>query len=87
MRRYRIWYGAAMVAALLIYIISNRSEALTVLLCLVVVPVLSFVIELVSLNGFKMEYSVKSSCHVGQETSPGNPDKQKKTGALLEGSS
>lgn len=67
MRRYRIWYGAAMVAALLIYIISNRSEALTVLLCLVVVPVLSFVIELVSLNGFKMEYSVKSSCHVGQE--------------------
>ena len=42
MRRYRIWYGAAMVAALLIYIISNRSEALTVLLCLVVVPVRLF---------------------------------------------
>ena len=67
MRRYRIWYGAAVLAALLIYIISNRSEALTDLLCLVVVQVLSFVIELVSLNGFKLEYSVKSSCHVGQE--------------------
>lgn len=67
MRRYRIWYGAATVAALLIYIISNRSEALAIFLCLVIVPVFSFGIEYVGLKGIELRYSIKPSCHVGQK--------------------
>ena len=56
MRRYRIWYGAAVLAALLIYIISNRSEALAAFLCLVIVPVVSLGIELAGLRGFELKY-------------------------------
>ena len=67
MRRYRIWYGAAVLAALLIYIISNRSEALAAFLCLVIVPVVSLGIELAGLRGFELKYSIKPSCHVGQK--------------------
>ena len=67
MRRYRIWYGAAVLAALLIYIISNRSEALAAFLCLVIVPVVSLGIELAGLRGFELKYSINPSCHVGQK--------------------
>lgn len=66
MRRYRIWYGAAVAAALLIYIISNRSESLAIFLCLVIVPLFSFGIQQVGLKGFKIRCHIRSSCHVDQ---------------------
>lgn len=67
MRRYQIWYGAAILAALLIYIISNRSEALAILLCLIIVPLFSLVIESVSLKGIHVDCHIKPSCHVKQQ--------------------
>ncbi len=67
MYKHRICYGAAVVAALLIYIISNRSEALAVLLCTILVPLLSLGAALFSLNGFVLESRIRSSCHVKQQ--------------------
>lgn len=67
MRRHRIWYGTAVLAAVLIYIISNRSEALTVLLCMVIVPVITFLIQQISLSGFRIQCMIRPSCHVKQQ--------------------
>lgn len=67
MRRHRIWYGAAVLAALLIYIISNRSEALTIFLCILIVPLFSFMIQLAALRGFHIQSKIRSSCLVKQQ--------------------
>lgn len=66
MRTYRIWYGVAIVAALLIYVISNRSEALAFLLSLVIVPLFSFGIQQAGLKGFRIRSHIRSSCQVDQ---------------------
>lgn len=67
MRRHRIWYGAAVLAALLIYIISNRSESLAVLLCLLLVPLLSLGVQQAALRGFDIRCKMRSSCRVKQK--------------------
>lgn len=53
-------------AALLIYVISNRSEALAFLLSLVIVPLFSFGIQQAGLKGFRISSHIRSSCHVDQ---------------------
>lgn len=67
MYRHRIWYGAAVLAALLIYIISNRSEALAVLLCVILVPLFSLAVQTAALRGFQIRSRIRLSCHVKQQ--------------------
>lgn len=67
MRRHRIWYGAAVLAALIIYIISNRSEALTIFLCLLLVPLFSLAVQQAALRGFHIRCMMRPSCHVKQK--------------------
>ena len=82
MGRHRIWYGAAILAALLIYIISNRSESLAILLCLVIVPLVTLVIQLISLKGFHIQCTIRPSCHVKQQVPLGIKIKKNNKGPL-----
>lgn len=67
MRAHRIWYGAAVIAALIIYIISNRRESLVFLCCVVVIPLVLFLVEILAMRSVTLECDMKKSCCVRQE--------------------
>ena len=67
MRRNRIWYGAALAAALLIYIVANSRETLAFLLSMIVIPLVMVGIQVGAMKGFEAQYELKRSCRVRQK--------------------
>lgn len=67
MRRNRIWYGTALAAVLLIYIIANNGEAFAFLISMIVIPSVMVLIQAVAMRGFATQYELKGSCEVRQK--------------------
>lgn len=67
MRAHRIWYTAVMIAALIIYIVADRREALILLCVLLGMPLVSAGIQLFAMRHISLACSVKPSCVVTQE--------------------
>lgn len=66
MRRHRIWYGAVLAAALLIYIIANSRISLIVLGSLVLIPLCSAGMQFAVMRHLQIECEMKNSCRVGK---------------------
>ena len=67
MRRNRIWYGTALLAVLLIYIVANSSEALALLLSMIVIPLIMAAVQAVAMKGFETQYELNGTCRVRQK--------------------
>lgn len=67
MRRNRIWYGAALLAVLLIYIVANSREALAFLVCMIVIPLIMAGFQAAAMKGFETQYELNGSCRVRQK--------------------
>lgn len=67
MRRNRIWYGAALIAVFLIYIVANTRETLAFLLSMILIPLVMAGIQACAMRGFEVEYELKGSCRVRQK--------------------
>lgn len=67
MRRNRIWYGTALAAALVIYLIANSGEALAFLLGMLVIPIFIAVVQAYAMRGFQVECECRESCRVSRE--------------------
>ena len=67
MRRNRIWYGIALVAVFLIYIVANSRETLAFLLSMILIPLVTAGIQAGAMKGFRTEFELKGSCRVRQK--------------------
>ena len=67
MRRNRIWYGAACIAALITWIIANKRGILIFLWMMLLIPVLLAVMEATAVRQITLTASIKGSCRVEQE--------------------
>lgn len=67
MRRNRIWYGIAVGAVLLIYIVANSRETLAFLIGMIVLPAAMAAVQVAALRGFTIQYDLKGSCEIRQK--------------------
>lgn len=67
MRRNRIWYGTALIAVLLIYIVANSSEALAFLISMILIPLIMALVQAVAMRGLETQYELNGSCRVRQK--------------------
>ena len=67
MRRNRIWYGTALAAVLVIWLIANSGEALAFLCGMLVIPVLSIAVQAYAMRGFQTECDLREACRVRQK--------------------
>ena len=64
MKKHRLWYGAVVFAAFVIYILANRREALIFLAALFFVPLILGLIQFGAMEGLNMTCSIRSGCTV-----------------------
>lgn len=67
MKERRIGYGAVLLGALLIYILSNRKETLFFLCALFAMAVVSCCLQLAAMQGIEADIRLRASCRAGQE--------------------
>lgn len=67
MKKSRIWYGVLLVAAGILYIIADSDAALGLLICLIAVPFLSLLIQVLAIKELHIECQIKKGCLAGKE--------------------
>lgn len=67
MRKNRIWYGAACIAALIIWLLANTRGILIFLCMMLLVPMVLAVMEAIAVPKITLEAKIKGSCRVEQE--------------------
>ena len=67
MKRSRIWYGVLLAATGILYIMADRDAALGLLICLIVVPLLSLLIQWFAVKELHIECQIRKGCLAGEE--------------------
>lgn len=67
MRKNRIWYGAAVLAALVIWLLANSRGILIFLCMMILIPVLLIVMEAIAVQKVSLKAKIRGSCRVEQE--------------------
>lgn len=67
MKKHRIWYGILCLFAFVIYILANDHTAFAFAAAFVILPVISYILQRISMAGCSLNIDVKSSCYVNQK--------------------